>query len=296
VVSERTTPRRRSRVAPLLVAAKAYAYHGAGVVLSRLPERAVRALAVVLGRVLVASKGRSLQILRENLETLEADDPGMVRLAVRKYVDYVLEYVRLPFADPAALRARVRVEGCERLPSVGSGAPGLVLVSTHSGNWDASAAWLSERLGGLAAITSGDPGLVPPRYQRTYERLGVQLIPGVGGAFDEAAALLVSGRSLLLLCDFAPPGAATIDVTMSGARSALLAVPFVLAARAHAPLVPIGSWVEERGAVGLGIGTPVKPWELPGSRAAAQAVAEQFGAMLRAHPADWHAAHLSAWR
>lgn len=256
----------------------------------------------------VRRDGRGVRQLRSNLrrvigpEVSETELDELVRLSMRRYARYWLETFRLPKMDHAAVARAVdrTTTGAHHIDAAVATGRGYVLALPHMGNWDVAGIWLIDRY--HRPFTTVAERLKPEslfdRFVAYREGLGMEVLPLTGGersAFSVLTERLQAGGGVCLVADrdLTRQG---IDVTMFGAPARMPAGPAMLAATTGAALLPVGAWFTDRGpgvdaGWGLSVGPPI---ELAGNRlgdrvrAGTQALADEFAALIAAHPADWH--------
>jgi phosphatidylinositol dimannoside acyltransferase len=221
----------------------------------------------------------------------------LVRDGLRSYARYWCEAFRLPAMDPAAVHAATgpHVRGAEPFVAAVESGRGVVFALPHCGNWDAAGVWVVEELrrrGLEPAITTVAQRLRPASLYRRFvdyrAALGFEVVAAEDGR-DAHRALtrrLRAGGVVCLLAD-RDLTASGVDVTLLGERTRLPTGPARLAALTGAVLMPAYLGFAPR-AWTVRIADPV-PVERGTVAAATQAVADAFGALIAAAPADWHA-------
>jgi phosphatidylinositol dimannoside acyltransferase len=251
--------------------------------------------------------GAGVRRLRANLRRVigadatpaELDD--LVERAMRSYARYWLETFRLPKLDHAKIVANVdaHTTGAHYIDAAVEAGRGYILALPHMGNWDVAGLWLINRY--HQPFTTVAERLKPEslfdRFVAYREGLGMEVIALTGGERSAVSVLterLQDGHGVCLVADrdLSRQG---IDVTFFGEAARMPAGPAMLAATTGAALIPVGTWFtgSESGEPGWGLrmGPPV---ELTGTRlrdrvqGATQKLADEFTAMIAAHPADWH--------
>jgi KDO2-lipid IV(A) lauroyltransferase len=259
------------------------------------PAWLVRLACRVGARLLVRLDHALVRTLRFNLQPLTGGDEAVVRAGVESYLRYVSEFVRFPSMSTDAVSRSVVVEGEHFLDEAISSYGSVVVLATHSGNWDFAGTWTAAYLGGLSAIASAD---ISDEAVALYAARSIEVHAGVPGAFRAAKGNLAEGRSLLMLCDFAPSGARTVEVKLFDRCCELPETPFLLAAEAGRPVVPLRlTYVGGRTALTFAPPRHPDP-HAPRAEAVqrlAQEVAEDLAVGLAENPQHWHAVHQRAW-
>jgi lauroyl/myristoyl acyltransferase len=254
--------------------------------------------------------GAGVRRLRANLRRVigahatpaELDD--LVERAMRSYARYWLETFRLPKLNHGEVVANVdaHTTGAHYIDAAVEAGRGYILALPHMGNWDVAGLWLINRY--HQPFTTVAERLKPEslfdRFVAYREGLGMEVIALTGGERSAVSVLterLQNGHGVCLVADrdLSRQG---IDVEFFGEAARMPAGPAMLAATTGAALIPVGTWFTggEPGDTaepgwGLRMGPPV---ELTGARlrdrvrGATQQLADEFTAMIAAHPADWH--------
>ena len=224
----------------------------ASAVVDKLPEKAGRAIFDMLGTALGLSGIAGVRQLRANQSRILDRPDGRVRArrrsaqAMRSYMRYYYEAFRLPSLTPEQIRARVRVEGREKIDAeLASGSVTGALM--HAGNWDLAGAWATRDLAPVHTIAEK---LEPPElfegFLRFRQGLGLTIYPLVKGAralrelekdMDEALCFtpLLADRDLT---------ASGVEVTLCGHKALVAPGPALLAQRTGRPIMPIFSSYE----------------------------------------------------
>jgi phosphatidylinositol dimannoside acyltransferase len=244
--------------------------------------------------------GGGVARLADNLRVVVGDDfpedqfQELVRDSMRSYARYWCDAFRLPSRTRDQHRTGFTLHGHEILLENCADGVGTVLGLPHGGNWDAAGAWVASM--GMPITTVAErlkPEGLYDRFVAFREGLGMEILPLTGGerpTLDVLTDRLGSGTVVPLLADrdFSRGG---VPVTFFGRRTRMPAGPAILAIRAGIPLYTVDMYYEPSGPVGQ-MSAPI-PLPTAGSlseRVAAmtQAMADNFEAGVRRHPADWH--------
>jgi KDO2-lipid IV(A) lauroyltransferase len=246
--------------------------------------------------------GPKVAQLRKNLRRVVGPDWSAAELdylvgqAMRSYARYWLETFRLPKMDRAAVAAKAdeQTYGTEYLDAAVQAGRGFILALPHTGNYDVAGLWLIERYGrGFTTVAERlRPASLFDRFVAYRESIGMEVVALSGGEQPPTAVLterLRSGGGVCLVAD-RDLSRTGIEVDLFGEPARLPAGPALLAATTGAALLPVGLWYTADG-WGQRIMPPI---ELSPGRlrdrvgVATQQLADAFGELIAAHPADWH--------
>ncbi|MBV7295347.1 phosphatidylinositol mannoside acyltransferase [Corynebacterium sp. TAE3-ERU12] len=241
--------------------------------------------------------GRGPLQLRKNLARVigapVADVPdGLVRASMRSYLRYWVEAFRLPrMVGPEFCAALDRgTTGAEYLDASLARGKGVVLVVTHSGNWDAAGTWLNHHTGGdfWTVAERLKPESLYEAFVEYRESLGFHVLPLTGGGdiVAQLRAVLSDGGIVCLLGD-RDFGGNGVPVTFFGEQTTMPAGPAKLAVDTDCALHVCHVSYPGPGRWALNIHPPI---EVAG-RSVPDIVTEQaryLEADIAAHPADWH--------
>jgi KDO2-lipid IV(A) lauroyltransferase len=277
-----------------------WAYAAAWRTVRALPGRTAYAIFRIGADRAARRGGGGVARLADNLRVVVGDDlpedqfQELVRDSMRSYARYWCDAFRLPSRTREQHRTGFTLHGQEILLENCAAGVGTVLGLPHGGNWDAAGAWVASM--GMPITTVAErlkPESLYDRFLAFREGLGMEILPLTGGArptLDVLTDRLGSGTVVPLLADrdFSRGG---VPVTFFGRRTRMPAGPAILAIRAGIPLYTVDMYYEPAGPVGQ-MSAPI-PLPAAGSlseRVAAmtQAMADNFEAGVRRHPADWH--------
>lgn len=280
------------------------AYSAAAWLAKRLPEPLVRRAFAAAADVAWRNGGRGVEQLRRNLRRVvsptmpDAEFEALVRLSMRSYARYWLEFFRLP-AIPRERVGAMHVAGEDRLAAALQAGRGAVLALPHCGNWDHAGAWIVQR--GYPFTTVAErlkPDALFDKFVRVRERLGMEVLPLTGGDRNTFAVLTQRLRAGGLVClvserDLGDTG---VEVSFFGEPMSMPAGPAALALHTGAALFPTTVWFTNDPVTGPGWAGRIHPEVAPpagGDRrskvaAMTQAIADDFAVDIAAHPTDWH--------
>ena len=265
-----------------------------------VPERASRAVFLLVADVAWRRRGRGVRQLEANLSRVVGRDAGEQRLrelsraGMRSYLRYWLEVFRLPALGRERILAGMRIEGVDALFANLRAGRGVVAALPHMGNWDHAGAWIV--LSGAPLTTVVErlrPESLFDRFVAFREGLGMEVIALTGGdgdAFGRLARRLRAGGFVCLVAD-RDLTASGVEVEFFGEPARMPAGPALLALQTGSALMPVTLWYEgERWCVR--VHDEIPPPDAGGRRAKAtamtQAVARVFEGAIGEHPEDWH--------
>jgi len=160
----------------------------------------------------------------------------LARAAYRNYARYVMEVMRLPGLTAEQAEAMVELEGMDRFMDMYHQSNGLILVSAHLGNNEATAAGFVKH--GLPVSVVGDDTAYAGVYEllnKQRQRWGIEVISwrnlrGVYGVLRRGGCL-----GLLVDWGYRPDG---IPVKLFDAWTTLPSGPALLAARHGSTILP----------------------------------------------------------
>lgn len=244
--------------------------------------------------------GAGARRLRANLARVVPDaDPAeldvLVRDGLRSYARYWCEAFRLPAMDPTVIHARTVATGTAPLFEALDAGRGVVFALPHSGNWDAAGVWLVETLrrrGHEPSFTTVAQRLSPESLYRRFvayrESLGFEVVAAEdGSAAHRALTRRLRGGGVVCLVSDRDLTATGVEVDLFGEPALLPAGPARLAALTGALLLPAYPGFTPDG-WSLAMAAPVPVDGRAGVAAATRGLADAFGTLIAAAPADWH--------
>ena len=245
---------------------------------------------------LYAARGGGPEQLRKNLARVvgvaPADVPeDLIRASLASYARYWREAFRLPSMDHQVLARKLdeAAVGGEHVAAALDAGRGAILALPHSGNWDMAGVWLTNTHGRFATVAERlNPESLYKRFLDYRESLGFEVLPLTGGARPpfEVLAERLRGNGLVCLMSDRDLTKSGIGVDLFGEPTRLPAGPAKLAMATGAVLLPVHSYYEPDVTV-TAISAPLDT-SSGDVTAVTQTLADQFGANIAAHPADWH--------
>ena len=233
-----TTPRERKRERLAY-----WGYRAAEAILQRLPREALLPLsaAAASGVFVVAAEKRRLT--QSNLARplgLVPDHPRVRRAALRafrNYGKYLIDVMRLPALDDAAVDDLVQIESIQPLTEARAPGKGVLLCCVHVGGMDVIGPAL-KRHGQRIHVVADDTsyGRLFEHLRAVRQRHEIHLIPWRN--LRQLFRALRDGENLVLFCDWGYR-AGDVPVELFGEPTTFPAGPATLAAKSGAPMLPV---------------------------------------------------------
>ncbi len=264
-------------------------------VIPAVPERIAAPIVALLADMAWLRNGPGVQQLQANLARVVGVEPTsaaartLARQGMRSYARYWRELFAIASWDRPTLARHIRVEGTEHLDAAQARGAGVIVVTTHSGNWEAPAALLAPSLGGATTVAERlRPDELFDTFVAARERLGLEVLPHVGGARPAARVLrerLEEGRVIALVSerDLSRRG---VPVTFFGHPARMVGGPAMLALATGAAIVGAECFYDAGGAVCRFHPVTVSPDDT--IETLTQRLADLYARFIAAHPADWH--------
>jgi lauroyl/myristoyl acyltransferase len=222
----------------------------------------------------------------------------LTRAAFVNYARYMVDLLRLPYADPKQLAQSVAIHGWENVEAAFGQGLGVVIVTGHIGSWDLAGAAFVGMHRSIAVLTDT---LHPPRWNERVQRIrahvGMRAIPIESGV-REMLATLRRGEALAVLVDkplAAAAAEAGVAVSFFGRTTRVPPGAATLALRTGAPVLPAALVHDPAGAGYVAyIGEPIQAPTGPARRSAAevqqltQRIMDWLEEVIRRHPDQWY--------
>ncbi|WP_295629429.1 phosphatidylinositol mannoside acyltransferase [uncultured Corynebacterium sp.] len=263
-------------------------------IVGKLPERPVM-WAANKAADRFSRNGEGPAQLRRNLARVTGLAPeevpdALVKASMRSYLRYWVEAFRLPTIAGPELAERIRgmIRGLDIVLDAESKGDGVILLVTHSGNWDMAGMWVAHRFGSFSTVAERlRPEELYDAFVEYRESLGFEILPLTGGEpplaglrarLDEGGIVALVGER-----DFGGRGA---EVDFFGEPTIMPIGAAQLARETGAALVVAGLWFEGDG-WGLQAHRPIptRDRELDDI---VQDAAWLMESDIARHPADWH--------
>ncbi|MDO4908396.1 MAG: phosphatidylinositol mannoside acyltransferase [Corynebacterium sp.] len=274
-------------------------YKGGWKLVRLLPEKVAEKL-FDKAADLWSKNGQGLPQLRKNLARVVGPDhvdDYLIRQAARSYARYWMEAFRLPdmVGDQTLLdEIKASATGLDYVYESYEKGKGVVLVLTHSGNWDMAGLWLATHFNGFTTVAERlKPEAVYQAFVDYRESLGFEVLPLTGGEppFATLKKRLEEGKIICLLGerDLKRNG---VPVKFFNEETTFPAGPAELALETGAALhvVHCGFRPKSNGIrKGRGWNFIVQPpIEVTDLQSTVQAIAHGFEQTISLYPQDWH--------
>lgn len=241
--------------------------------------------------------GRGPAQLRRNLARVVGCPPeevpdALVRASMRSYLRYWVEAFRLPTMLGPDLVAKAGAhfdEGSDVFEEAHASGRGMVMVLTHSGNWDMAGMWLVNRVGGFTTVAERlRPEELYDAFVGFREGLGFTVLPLTGGEppMEGLRARLRDGGIVCLLGE-RDLGGRGVEVDFFGERTTMPVGAAQLARETGASLHVIHVFFVGDDGWGMKVGPEIPVADRPLADVV-QEQARQMEADIARHPADWH--------
>ncbi|MFC4556487.1 phosphatidylinositol mannoside acyltransferase [Georgenia faecalis] len=277
----------------------------------RLPVPVTRAAFTLAADVAWASRTTGVRQLEANLARVRpAASAGelrrLSRVAMRSYMRYYDEAIRLPAVDIAQRGQRVRAEGTEPLRAHLADGGSVIVALTHSGNWDLAGAWAEHYLGHVVTVAERlQPEELFTEFLTFREGLGMTIIPleKDGSTFRELLRRARSEAAVIPLLADRDLSRGGVEVDLVGHPARIAAGPAALAVATGRPLYAASIFYERlhgarRKAAGSRwgirvvfsdeIARPAGASKDEAIRLMTQAWVDIVGEYITEHPEDWH--------
>ena len=279
-----------------------------------LPEAVGRAVFDAVGTVAGAFPSAGVRRLRANEARIR---PGMTprqsralaRRAMRSYMRYYYEALRLPRKSREQIRARVRIDNSGWLREKFAGGKSAAAALMHSGNWDLAGAWAEIDLAHVHTLAEKlEPQELYDFFVGYRTAVGMSVYPAGSGAIRRIEEAMREGACLAPILADRDLTASGVEVEFFGCAMLVAAGPALLAQRVGVPVYPVFSFYEKlsgerrrragtRWGMRLLVGEPVRAHtdaSSPSDERAAdiarmsQEWISQFEPWVGEHLEDWH--------
>lgn len=274
----------------------------------KLPEQRAYRLFETFADRTWAKRGPSILQLEKNLARVcpDADPEQLAQLSkesMRNYLRYWCDAFRMPDWTRERTVETFRCENVELVDELLAQGRGLVIATTHMGNYDHTGAWAAATGRPLSSVAERlKPKRLFDKFVAYREELGIRVYPhGTPGVLDTLATELREQNRVVALISDRDMSSYGVPVTFFGHTAKFPPGPAKLALRTGAPLVTATLWYDGPTAVvhiAPQIASPPQAptgddcANHPGHPAAVAEMTAQIAAALEvgiaAHPTHWH--------
>jgi KDO2-lipid IV(A) lauroyltransferase len=260
-----------------------------------LPESIVKGFFKIIADVTFARNGIGAKRLRFNIARVLGKDPidpavvSVARAAMESYFRYWADLFRLQTFTIDEIRARARFENQHVLDDSLAKGKGVVVVLTHSGNWDFCGAFVASTYRNITSVAERlKPEKLFDAFVEVRTRYGITVLPHKGGSrppFEILKERLSDGQIVALASDrdFTRRG---IPAKFFGVETLFPGGAVRLAQETGAALIYAALWNDGKVAV-LTLSGPI---EVQGRSDVdiMQDVANEFEKGISRNPENWH--------
>ena len=260
-----------------------------------LPESFMRSIFAFVGARFFAKNGDAIKRLKFNLGRVvglppeSAEVTELARQSVDSYFRYWCEMFRLTHWSKSELARRTRVINASIPAEILAQGRGVVIMATHSGNWDHAGAWAADAFGSLTTVAERlKPESLFDAFVSARVKLNIEILPHRGGdrpAFDVLVERANNAKLVALACD-RDLSRGGIEVNFFGATSKMPAGPAKLSLETNCALIPVSiSFEGDQTLIEFfpEISSPEKTIE-----SLTQSMATAFEKIVSQHPSNWH--------
>jgi KDO2-lipid IV(A) lauroyltransferase len=168
--------------------------------------------------------------------------PAAIKRAARQsfhnYIQVLIDFIRIPHMNIHAIEAEVQGQGWEHLEAARARGKGVIVVASHSGNWDYAGAMLGKYQFQATAIA--DP-FQPKRLDEFVitqrQRMGIHTYPAEAGSVRQLLMALKRNELVILHVDRPVPGEG-VEVQFFGESAWVPSGPATIALKTGAAIVP----------------------------------------------------------
>jgi KDO2-lipid IV(A) lauroyltransferase len=226
--------------------------------------------------------------------------PAAIKRAARQsfhnYIQVLIDFIRIPHMNIHAIEAEVQGQGWEHLETARARGKGVIVVASHSGNWDYAGAMLGKYQFQATAIA--DP-FQPKRLDEFVitqrQRMGIHTYPAEAGSVRQLLMALKRNELVILHVDRPVPGEG-VEVQFFGESAWVPSGPATIALKTGAAIVP-GYFIRDpnnrHGFVGE-FGAPIDYQAfLTGDKERdiqriSQEIMTYMEGLIREHPTQWY--------
>jgi KDO2-lipid IV(A) lauroyltransferase len=260
-----------------------------------LPRGFLARLYSFMGHLVFMRGGISIRRLTFNLARVSGESPDtqtarlLARKAMLSYFRYWNEMFQLHRYSAAELRELAEFRNREYVDQARSAGSPVVIVATHSGNWDLAGVRAAQEFGGITTVAERlKPEELFQLFTRSRQVHDIEILPHIGGD-RPASELLIErlrqGRVVALAAD-RDMSRRGIPVQLCHFPSQVPAGPAKIAMATKAMLIPAAVYFEDGRTVMEFY--PAVDTSSADENVISQNMADAFSAIVSAHPENWH--------
>lgn len=264
--------------------------------LPRIPEPIARRVFSVLADLAWVANGRGVRQLQRNLARVTSRDVDDARDLARQGLRSYAEYWRVLFQSgrwgAQQRNARVTWHYRERVDAARAVGRGVILVASHSGNWDLAGSVVAPALGGVTTVAERlQPDALFDLFVAHRKGYGLEILPHRGGprpALEVLQERLEAGGVVALVSD-RDLSRRGVEVSFFDRPARMAAGPASLAIATGAAVVPCAVWSDGSHCHVLAHQPLAIDTSGPDAvQRITQQIADVFARDIAAHPTDWH--------
>jgi KDO2-lipid IV(A) lauroyltransferase len=215
------------------------------------------------------------------------------RRSFRNYIRVLIDFIRVPYADPVRVERETDGTGWENLRAGLARGKGVILVGCHMGNWDYAGVMLQRHQLPITAVAdSFRPQRLDDYVIAQRARIGIRTISVDPGAVRRLFEALRRNEIIMLFVDRPVPGEG-VEVEFFGEGATVPAGPAAIALKTGAAVVPGYFMRDPNGRGFIGAFDPPLDYALTGDKerdvaTISQAIMAYMEALIRRNPSQWY--------
>ena len=257
-------------------------------------------MVAISGARLWYATGTNVAIIKKNISrvlSLDPGDPELRRISIKVYINWgknIVDFLRQHIISKEALRSKVRLEGIEYLDEALKEKKGVVVITSHIGNFELAGSRLAidgYKIWGISLVRKSD------RANRFFEakRMSNGLKTLYINRLLQVFRHLKNNEIIAIPSDWDPTGKASRPFKFFGRMAELPTGVLRIALKSGAPLIPIFIWRDGKYTHREVIGKPI---ELDREGDGEELISKNMGKLLtvmetriREHLIEWELFH-----